>query len=315
MNLIMNRFLVIFTFCIVAMSSFAMTDAERRVYYLDVTGSMRNNKINGESCWDVVTGNLKNAINRIDNPETEIIVIPFTDSGHGLNNVIRGRATSADKKRINAEIDKLDTEDKCYTNLNVPMIDFLKNHIASDRPTYMFLMTDGVSNEDRKGFLNSINRWGDRAGRDVYGFYVKLHGSAIDADVSKSIGKQNGNRLWEVGDASVNINMMRALRSPVFNPRNEKYVDIPFSGDIKNASIRCTLKDNEYYALTGTEIVGNSIRCRLKPLKSLSVIPQDYVVDLNFSQSRKGEFDCLLTGSLPVKCINKKERTLKVKIK
>lgn len=129
-----------------AISLSAAVNGERRVYYVDVTGSMDNLKINDKSVYDVVTKNLKDAINNIEDPTTEIIVIPFTDKAHGLSTVVTANATPGGKKKILESINNFKTVKNCHTNLNLPMKDFISSRVDPNRTNYMFLMTDGVAN-------------------------------------------------------------------------------------------------------------------------------------------------------------------------
>ena len=51
---------------------------ERRIYMLDATSSMEKLKTSDSKVlWSVVTKSLSEAINSIEDPNTEIVVVPF----------------------------------------------------------------------------------------------------------------------------------------------------------------------------------------------------------------------------------------------
>lgn len=302
--------LSVLLFILFSLCAFAKDLPERRVYYLDVTGSMAEHKI-----WSPVKENLKRAIDNISDPDTEIIVIPFTDSQHGLGRVWAGKATRADKDRIKGEIDNVGYERSCSTNLGLPLNDFLNKRMDPSKVNYMFLMTDGIPEQEKNKFLSDIDSWGNRALGNAYGFYVKLHNDARHPMVSQKIKRQNVNRLWEVGDASIDINLIRAKDFPVFNPRNEHSVSIPFSGKFDPKNMKVNLDENPYYKLDSYEVGEGSVRCVFSPKQNLAATPEREIVNLHVTLQNPGEFDCLLTPEVPVTFQNKKERTLKVKIR
>jgi len=282
---------------------------ERRVYYLDVTGSMKSNKI-----WDEVRNNLKKAIDNVQDETTELIVIPFTDNNPGIDRVWKSMATDEGKKYLKDEIDKVRYEtSNCLTNLYLPLNDFCNNHIDPNKINYMFLMTDGQDEEDRTQFRSLLQQWGGRYGeKHIYGFFVMLHKNAKDQQVEAIISKQK--HLWKVETADVNINLIRIESDGIFNIRNDEYVKFDISGLADNIKIDVEALENPNYRVLKTSKNNNQLRVYLKNLQEPSVLPEEINIILNVKSTISDRYTFLVTDKLHVTCQNKKERTLKLTI-
>ncbi len=286
----------------------AQTLKERRVYYLDCTYSMVTNNI-----WDRVRDNLKQAIDNVEDETTELIVIPFTDKGHPLS-VNQQRATLEGKKHLKGVIDNLEAVKNCNTNHWVPLLDFYDKRVDASRVTYMFLMTDGRSNQNGDEFQAELEKWSNRYGRqNVYGFYVMLVNSAKNPSVENIINGQE--HLWKVESADVNVNLIRLDTKAVFNVRNDKYVDVPVHGNANGIDLTCQLVNNPYYNLSSLDLRDGRLRLSLQPKLPTAQLPQDVDLQLNVAVRNNPKFTYLVTDHIIVTCKNKKEYSLKVFVK
>ena len=113
---------------------------ERRIYILDVTASMEGKGVvETPDIFDQVKKELRDAVESIDNPNTEVVVVPFTDVPHEL---IRGMISERDsllEDIRNLSIKKGDTNLADAWSRGVQEID-------STRINYIFLLTDGLHN-------------------------------------------------------------------------------------------------------------------------------------------------------------------------
>ena len=75
---------------------------ERRVYYVDCSYSMKQNKV-----WDLVRDNLKIAIDGIEDETTELFICPYAYDLTSNAKVYRELATKSGKDKLKAIIDKL----------------------------------------------------------------------------------------------------------------------------------------------------------------------------------------------------------------
>lgn len=291
---------------------------ERRVYYLDCTGSMvKPNKL-----FDPVRDNLKAAINAVNDETTELMVIPFYDKNTKLTPCCGQyqHATEEGKAALCNAIDNLKADGQ-HTVLNILLEDFHNNRVSPDPNciTYMFLMTDG---DDEAGpekevygdpdiFKKNIAKWGQRYGdRQVYGFYVILQKDQKKPDIEQP-------HLWYVETADVNINLLRLGTNGVFNVRNDKYMDIPIWGDPKGADFRAQFTDQTSYNVEKTKVVGDKLRVWIVPAAGNDTVtlPKEVRANMKVDMSGAKPFTFLVTDRIGVVCKNEKEYSLKVSVK
>ena len=95
----MKKILLIFSLFCLPVFMFAQLMNERRVYYLDITGSMAG--YNGSpNIWNSVVSNLEKAIDSIEDDDTEIVIKTFTDSYHPVQTLVSVNATTAGKEKV-----------------------------------------------------------------------------------------------------------------------------------------------------------------------------------------------------------------------
>ena len=317
----MNRTILFLFFAMVCLCSFADSQRERRVYYLDCSYSM----VNPNNIWEKVCENLKNAIRKVKDERTELVVIPFTDKRktHFPLPVYKRCATEEGKKWLISKICDFECDRHCNTIHNVPISDFCRNWSVFNGKTYMFLMTDGQNEGEIAEFENVLNCWGANYGdRNVYGFYVMLHGAAKSDKVERIIARQR--HLWKVESADVDINLVSMPDSAFFNIRTEQFVDIPIYDYVNGVVFSPVINDpNGYYEITGTKISDDKshlqVYLKLKSGHTIhSISGDDTFIEILFDK-RKHEwpqtFTFLTTDKVTVCCKNRKERTLKVSVK
>lgn len=284
---------------------------ERRVYYLDCSYSMKTNGI-----WDDVRDNLKEAIDKVDDETTELIIIPFADNA-SPNPTLKPMseiASPAGKKKLKSQIDALVLNKNTMTYHYIPLNDFYNHRVDDKRVTYMFLMTDGQDEDKQQKALNQLlPQWGDKYGqKNVYGFYVMLDKQATNPAIDKVIKKQD--HLWIVPTANVNINHIRLETSAIYNAKNEDNFNIKIlSGDVSGKTFDCNFPANCPFSVWKTEVFSNQLKVWVqkpsgqKPLESANYI-------LNIKMNKGGELD-FVTEKITVKCEYKTERSLKITVR
>ena len=286
---------------------------ERRVYYLDCSFSMVQLKL-----WDKVRNNLTCAIDNINDETTEIVVIPFADntSTNPTLKPMKGFATSSGKYKLKAQINALPQPNvHTMTYHYIPLEDFFNYRVDESRVTYMFLMTDGQDDDKKHKALNEyLPKWGTKYGnRNVYGFYVMLHGQASNKEIDKVCNSQD--HLWRVATANVNINLVRLQSSAIFNAKNDKYFDLPIAcGDVSGKSFSASFPKNCPYKVKKTERISNKIRIWVAPISGQK-LPISSNYNLNVKMIGGCNFDFLVTERIPIKCEFKPERSLKITVK
>lgn len=285
---------------------------ERRVYYLDCSYSMKTNGI-----WDDVRDNLKEAIDKVDDETTELIVIPFADnaSPNPTLKPMSDKASPAGKKKLKSQIDALVLNKNTMTYHYIPLNDFYNHRVDDKKVTYMFLMTDG-QDEDKhqKALKQLLPQWGAKYGqKNVYGFYVMLDNQATNPAIDNVIRKQD--HLWIVPTANVNINLIRLETSAIFNAKNEDDFNIKIlSGDVSGKTFDCEFPANCPYSIRKGEVISNQLKVRVqKP--SDQKLPESANYILNIKMNNGGEYDFLVSEKITVKCEYKPERSLKITVR
>lgn len=299
----MKRIPIILLSLFLCIQLFAQRVQERRVYYLDCSYSMvKPNKI-----WDKVCDNLVKAIENVEDETTELVVIPFAvdDQHHAILDAFSQKATSEGKAELKKKICAIVPSTKSMTYHSDPIKDFYDNsRVLNEGITYMFLMTDGQNEEMPDLFRPELRKWQSKYGsKDVYGFYVMLDKSARNETVSDIIDTTN--HLWQVETADININLIRFDNNCRFNVRNDDYVDIPVSGQIKNIRFQLSA-NNQFYKVKDYELNKDFVRIYIEhPDYEESSLPQDETMTILIQSDSLGKYDFLVTENIYVLCHNK----------
>lgn len=282
-------------------------ETERRVYYLDCSYSMVSNKL-----WDEVRSKLKDAIDGVENEKTELIVVPFAfdTQSHSHLEYFKENATTLGKYNLKKKIDALEITKSTKTYLKDPLADFYANRADPRKVNYMFLMTDGKDEGPSGQFSNLLSRWQNRyRGMKVYGFYVMLHSDARDSNVENVINSQK--HLWKVERADVNINLVRLQSNAIFNARSDKYFELPIYGKYNGMTFHASFPASSRYHVDHTEIKNGKLRVYVTCHEDPYRLPESESNNLNITMTGGGEFDFLVTETVVVNCLSKRERSLK----
>lgn len=294
----------------------AQDKKEKRVYYLDCSGSMVSSKGN---IWSDVKTNLKSAISSVSDETTELLVIPFAfntsnDTSKPLNGVSE-YATEKGKERLKQYIDNLPTPNekfqKTKTFHNMPISDFVNYRIDKNKESYMFLMTDGIDEDNSGGFENIVQNWDAYSSEDVYGIYVMLKGD-IDSKRKDLIEKVD--YFWWATTADVNINTIKLDKKTIFNIRNDKKIEFKYKGNLSGLNLKFCPDDSVPFNLGKVSVVGNKINIEVSIKEGTNVYALDESKLYPFKVKAIGgdEFSILLTPKVIVNCISKRENSLSV---
>lgn len=310
-----NRIInLLFCMMVIALScpwAYGQEKKEKRVYYLDCSGSMVSSKGN---IWSEVKSNLKNAISSVSDETTELVVIPFAfntskDISKPLNG-ISDFATENGKERIKRYIDNLpEPIQNTKTYHNMPISDFVNYRIDKNKETYMFLMTDGIDEDDERGFEKEVRKWNEHS--DVYGIYVMLKG---DIDSKRKDLIDTVDYFWWANTADVNINTIKLDKETIFNIRNEKKIVLKYKGNINGIDFKFYPIDSIPFCIGDVSVIGDKINIAVSPKLNTDVHVLDESRFYNFKVKAVGgdEFSILLTPNLTVNCISIRENSLSV---
>lgn len=266
----------------------------------------------------LVCDNLKNAIDQVEDPTTELLVVPFAfdDNPNAVLSSLKEYATPQGKLNLKTAIDKIGWKKATMTYLKDPIEDFYRSQILDDGITYMFLMTDGQDEykQDPSRYLKDLNEWNRHIqDKDVYGFYVMLNSAAKNSKVEQIVNEQAF--FWVVETANVNIKLARVPKEATYNIRNEKCLCLPIQGKSSGFNVSATTDDPVFY-VTETILKDDMLQISFKSKFPLSDnnTPQEKDLIVKLSAANQDPYAFWLTDELSVTIKNKKEPTLKIRM-
>lgn len=220
---------------------------EKRIYLVDVTASMiGKGGVKTPDIFNKVKDQLTTAISNIQDADTEIVVIPFTNTTH---QAIYG--TSTKKDSLLAEINKISIK-----NGDTNIVDAWLSGISeldSARVNYLFLLTDGLHNcgHSKEELYNNLNNWPQIAkGKYYFAFYVMLTPNAKEQEIYQIIDKND--QMWLIESTNVNATFIKSYMNIQSNIFEKKTVKMPMFINNRNSNItfNIELDENEYYKIS-----------------------------------------------------------------
>ena len=248
---------------------------EKRVYLLDVTASMEGRGIvETPNIFDNVKNQLSNSLSNITYPQTEIVIVPFTES---IFNPIRGNITQIDS--LVNEISKIGIE-KGDTNI-ADAWEYGISELDSTKVNYLFLLTDGFHNHgvEKEVLYKRLQEW-QYIAKDKYmfAFYVMLTPNAKEMEIIEII--ESTNKLWAIESMNVNVSFINSTLNLKSNINNDKKVRIDFSSqnnEVFNSGLQLNirLEENPFYELCNlnSSIINKYVEFEIKELLPRIQIP------------------------------------------
>lgn len=248
---------------------------EKRVYLLDVTASMEGRGIvETPNIFDNVKNQLSNSLSNITYPQTEIVIVPFTEN---IFNPIRGNITQIDS--LVNEISKIGIE-KGDTNI-ADAWEYGISELDSTKVNYLFLLTDGLHNHgvEKEVLYKRLQEW-QYIAKDKYmfAFYVMLTPNAKEMEIIEII--ESTNKLWAIESMNVNVSFINSTLNLKSNINNDKKVRIDFSSqnnEVFNSGLQLNirLEENPFYELCNlkSNIINKYVEFEIKELLPRIQIP------------------------------------------
>lgn len=277
-----SLFILLLIFCTATYGQ--INKLEKRIYLFDVTASMEGRGQGGtENIFEDVKRSLIGALEAIESPKTEIVLMTFTNKVHEKKTFFIKDIDSIRMYIDNISVQKGDTNIADAWEAGVQEVD-------SDKLNYVFLLTDGIHNTgpDKQILYDRLKGWGDYASNQYYyGFYVMLTKVSEDEELEKTI--KDTNQLFIVKSPHVNITFLATSYGWKANIKNNKRIKIQYQ---KNTSspfpyqldIKATLNDNPYYKIKRVDnhlSQDLSLILEVEELVPLRQIPVE--VDLSFT--------------------------------
>lgn len=248
-----NLILLLFIFVCMCPSTYAQKYLqEKRIYLVDVTKSMAGKGIiPTPDIFESVKASLIEAISELEDPNTEIIVIPFTNKPHQM---IHGYVSQKDSL-----VNVLKSLDLKQGDTNVA--DAWTQGIAcldSTKVNYMFLLTDGLHNcgPSQDELFERLKQWESiRSKKYFFAFYVMLTENALDQQI-RAIADLTA-QMWCIQSLNINAALIRTSlvhRSNIFEDKTiqVKFVSNNSSVFVDDLGLSFALQDNDYYSISST---------------------------------------------------------------
>jgi hypothetical protein len=225
---------------------------EKRVYLVDMTASMEGKgQTPTPNILSKVKNNLIDAISSIEDQDTEILIIPFTNKPHeqqAIAGTIRERESIL--SRINAlRVLPGDTNIIAAWEYGITQLDRKKIN-------YMFLLTDGRHNVGgtMDQLLDRLRAWEGLSGGKYlyYSFYVMLTKNARHEQI-KEIASSTAN-MWVIENMNINASLIKTPIRQKVNVFNNNSATIAFTtnnkkADLSQLKLLFSLQENDYYSI------------------------------------------------------------------
>ena len=247
-----NRFISFVCFIFLSYFSFAKAPMqEKRIYLVDLTASMEGlGVVKTPDIFNKVKHSLTETIDHISDPNTEIVIIPFTT--HPLD-VYSGTVAMKDSLIHyvkNLSIAKGDTNIADVWSKGMTYVD-------STKVNYMFLLTDGLHNygPSIEALYQRLSEWGDYSqGRYMFAFYVMLTPNAKEQKICQIIDQTRN--LWLIESMDIDASLIKTSTIQNKNIFADKTVVLDFESNnkrinIDDTGISVTIEENPYYDVAG----------------------------------------------------------------
>lgn len=310
--------LIVFCWCSNCLSAQIITN-EKRIYIIDVTASMEGKgNVDTPDVFGEIKQNLIATVGQIQNQNTDITLITFSDKVHAIKNFSVRDTDSIINYISNLTIIKGDTN----------IVDAWKagvGEIESDKINYLFLLTDGLHNTGPEKYMlyEVLKDWEVQAEEKYYfAFYVMLTEQAKTTDIANAI--QESSQIWMIESLDVNVTLLSVKKNLKVNINSNKRCRIIFNnnrikGIEETVNFKFKLEDNPFYRIKSFKnhlSKDSSIVFELEELKPLIEIPIE--VNLQIELEREELNNPLLfftPEKLNIKILNQGVRKMYFKVK
>lgn len=290
---------------------------EKRIYLLDLTGSMEGRGgVHTPNILQTVKDNLAATIENIDDPNTEIVIIPFTNVPH---NAIEGVASIKDS--LITQIQKLGVRSG-DTNIADAWSEGIKN-LDNSKINYLFLLTDGLHNTgpSKQVLFERLRKWGETApGNNEYAFYVMLTPNAKETEICEIVDSTS--QMWLIESMDINASLIRTAMNQRKNVFSNPSTSISFFSNNRNTrfedlGLQVSFEENDFYYVDNLKksVVGDIYTFDIFEKLPKIQMPLDTTLTLRLSYDKeKNPFVYLTPEVISFRVINQGPRILTVSV-
>lgn len=285
-----RKFVLIVIGTIFSLSIFAQSpEKEKRIYLLDLTGSMEGRGTG--VTYDIlstVKNNLSSTLDGIEDQNTEVVIIPFTNIPH---EAIHSFVSEKDVLHKFVEKIKVLPGD---TNIADAWEEGLKN-LDSTKVNYMFLLTDGLHNTgpSKDVLFERLNNWQNlSSGHYYYAFYVMLTPNAKEMEICSIVDSTTN--MWLIESMDINASLIKTSINTRKNIYNNPKTSISFSTNnsrvqLEDLNLNLSLQDNDCYEIQNVQksLMGDSYSFEIIEKRPKLEEPLDTTFNLKISYDQE----------------------------
>lgn len=290
--------------------------SEKRIFILDLTGSMEGKGTSGSlNILQDVKNQLTETIEDIEDPNTELVVIPFTNKPYAP---LRGRASNKDE--LIAVIKRLDVLPG-DTNIADAWLAGLQE-LDERKVNYMFLLTDGLHNTgpDKSVLYERLSGWEESSrGKNEYAFYVVFTQQAKELEICDIVDKTP--QMWLIDNMNINAALIRTEIVQRKNIFEEPSTSLKFFTNNRKAKLdqldlKIEFEENDLYAIKNLErsLDGDEYTFKIEEKRKKINLPLDTTLALKLSiDKQKNPFVFLTPEVVSFQVVNQGPRKLIIK--
>lgn len=285
-----RKFVLIVIGTIFSLSIFAQSpEKEKRIYLLDLTGSMEGRGTG--VTYDIlstVKNNLSSTLDGIEDKNTEIVIIPFTNKPReAIHSFISEKdylhRTVGDMKVLPGDTNIADAWEEGIRNLD------------STKVNYIFLLTDGLHNTgpSKDVLFERLSNWQNISqGHYYYAFYVMLTPNAKEMEICSIVDSTTN--MWLIESMDINASLIKTSINTRKNIYNNPKTSISFSTNnsrikLEDLNLNLSLQDNDCYEIHNVQksLLGDSYSFEIVEKRTKLEEPLDTTFNLKISYDQE----------------------------
>lgn len=315
----MRKFVLFISVLSLALSCFGQAlFHERRIYLFDVTKSMiGQGEIQTPNIFDQVKNSLLDAIDEIEDPNTEVIIIPFTNTPH---KAIIG--TIAQRDSLKAALTPLSVKPGDTNIVGAWKVGL--SYLDSTKVNYFFLLTDGLQNcgETKESLFSTLGEWKSICkGKYFFSFYVMLTDNAVEQKI-RTIATETP-QMWSIQSLNIRAALIRTSLTQKSNIFENKTIGVRFVSNnskmfMSDLGVKFSIPSNGFYEVTNTRqdsVNPNVYEFDIVEKTDKLNIPTDFSTNLHIEYNRvKYPLVFFTPEDIDMHIINRGVRRMTVKI-
>lgn len=282
----MHKILIsLFLFVMPVISTYSQANLEeKRIYLVDVTASMEGKGVGMTfDIFDKVKRELIATIDSINDPSTEIVIVPFTNKVHkSISGILTNHKDSLMNEIQQIKVMSGDTNITSAWEYGLSLLD-------STKVNYLFLLTDGLHNYGgpKEQLYERLRDWNNFTMRNYYfAFYVMLTPNAEEQEICKIADETH--QMWKIKSMNINSYFLRRDYNININTKSAKTFKIGFTINKKMPAngfneFKFILEDNLYYSLVrqSNHLDDNYVELEVEEKMPINKMPASFSLNLN----------------------------------